>query len=87
MAARHGKPCLIIDASDSGSLAEAAAALREMEGDISLNVAGQRESGAPGSTLRPGGSWKRCWTASKAETRPMQAQKNRPAETGRLSFH
>jgi len=48
MAARHGKPCLIIDASDPGSFAEAAAALREIEGDISLNVAGLRESEAPG---------------------------------------
>lgn len=51
MAARHKRPCLIIDASDPGSVTAAAAALREMEEDISLNIAGPRESEAPGIYL------------------------------------
>lgn len=47
-AARHGKPCLTVDASEPGSLATAAGALREMQGNIGLNVAGPRASEAPG---------------------------------------
>jgi len=48
VAARHRRPWLTIDASDPGSVKGAAAALREIKGDISLNVAGPRESEAPG---------------------------------------
>jgi hypothetical protein len=47
-AARHGRPCLTVAPSDPGSLEKAAAALRAMPGEIALNVAGPRESEAPG---------------------------------------
>lgn len=49
MAARHGKPCFVIDAPDPGSLAEVAEALKNSPGEISLNVAGPRESETQGS--------------------------------------
>lgn len=48
IAKRHARPCLTVDASDPGALAEAAAALRDRPGEFSLNVAGPRESEAPG---------------------------------------
>lgn len=51
MAARHGKPVPVIDASDCRTLAAAAASLRDLPEDIGLNVAGPRESEAPGIYL------------------------------------